>query len=102
MPNLHYWQEVLMALRRIIRATDMQSKRMERSSGLTIPQVIVLSATAKLGTATVRRISEEVSLSQATVTTILNRLEERGLLSKIRNDLDQRADVDIGPHHTFA
>ncbi|HUH38078.1 MAG TPA: MarR family transcriptional regulator [Spongiibacteraceae bacterium] len=91
MPNLYYWQEVLMALRRIIRATDMQSKRMERSSGLTIPQVIVLSAIAKLGTATVRRISEEVSLSQATVTTILNRLEERGLLSKIRNDLDRRA-----------
>ena len=43
-----------------------------------------------LGDVTVKRISDEVSLSQATVTTILNRLEDRGLLERVRNADDKR------------
>lgn len=84
------WQEVLVSLRRIIRATDMQSKRMEKLCGLTIPQIMVLRAIEELGDVTVRRISEEVSLSQATVTTILNRLEARELVSRLRSEADKR------------
>lgn len=79
-----------MSLRRIIRATDMQSKRMEKSCGLTIPQVMVLRAIEDLGDVTVKRISGEVSLSQATVTTILNRLEGRGLVARERGERDKR------------
>lgn len=84
------WQAVLVSLRRIIRATDMQSKRMERHCGLTIPQVMVLRAIEELGDVTIGRLAEEVSLSQATVTTILNRLEARGLLGRLRSAADKR------------
>lgn len=84
------WHEVLVTLRRIIRATDLQSKRMVKASGLTIPQVMVLRAIADLGDVTVRRVSDEVSLSQATVTTILNRLEARGLVTRVRSETDKR------------
>lgn len=83
-------QDVLVALRRIIRATDIQSKRIAKSSGLTIPQVMVLRSIGSLGDVTVKRLSEEVSLSQATVTTILNRLEARGLVVRVRSDKDKR------------
>jgi DNA-binding MarR family transcriptional regulator len=84
------WQEVLVALRRIIRATDLQSKRMVKACGLTIPQVMVLRAIADLGDVTVRRVSDHVSLSQATVTTILNRLEARELVIRVRSETDKR------------
>ena len=84
------WQEVLVELRRIIRATDLQSKRMVKACGLTIPQIVVLRAIADLGDVTVRRVSEHVSLSQATVTTILNRLESRGLVTRVRSESDKR------------
>ncbi len=84
------WHEVLVALRRIIRATDLQSKRMVKACGLTIPQVMVLRAIADLGDVTVRRLSDHVSLSQATVTTILNRLEGRELAVRVRSDTDKR------------
>lgn len=83
-------QDVLVALRRIIRATAIQSKRISKSCGLTIPQVIVLRAIGELGDVTVKRLSSEVSLSQATVTTILNRLEDRGLVVRIRGNKDRR------------
>ncbi|MCL6416117.1 MarR family transcriptional regulator [Aestuariirhabdus sp. Z084] len=85
-----YWHEVLISLRRIIRATDQQSKRMAKSCGLTIPQVMVLRAIDSLGDVTVKRISDDVSLSQATVTTILNRLEDRGLVERLRIQRDKR------------
>jgi len=87
----HYQaQDVLVALRRIIRATDIQSKRIAKSSGLTIPQVMVLRSIGSLGDVTVKRLSAEVSLSQATVTTILNRLEARGLVVRVRSTADKR------------
>jgi len=85
-----YWLEVLVHLRRIIHATDLQSRRVAKVCGLTIPQVMVLNSIDLLGDVTVKRISDEVSLSQATVTTILNRLEDRGLLERVRNVDDKR------------
>ncbi len=90
MNNTPYWQDVLISLRRIIRATDLQSKRIVKACGLTIPQVMVLRAIESLGDVTVRRISDDVSLSQATVTTILNRLEDRQLIERIRSASDRR------------
>lgn len=85
-----YWQEVLISLRRIIRATDLQSKRVMKACGLTIPQVMVLRSIEELGDVSVKRISDEVSLSQATVTTILNRLEQRELIERVRSAKDRR------------
>jgi DNA-binding MarR family transcriptional regulator len=90
MSDNRYWQDVLVSLRRIIRATDLQSKRMLKVCGLTIPQVMVLRAIETLGDVTVKRISDAVSLSQATVTTILNRLEDRKLVERVRGQTDKR------------
>lgn len=90
MADKMYWREVLVYLRRIIHATDLQSRRIAKDCGLTIPQVMVLNSIDQLGDVTVKRISDEVSLSQATVTTILNRLEDRGLLERVRNSDDKR------------
>ncbi|RCK52333.1 MarR family transcriptional regulator [Thalassospira profundimaris] len=85
-----YWQEVLVTLRQIIRATDLHSKRIMKIYGLTIPQIMVLRAIGEMRNVTVKRISSHVSLSQATVTTILNRLEQRGLMERRRSQTDKR------------
>ncbi|MCW8902367.1 MAG: MarR family winged helix-turn-helix transcriptional regulator [Sedimenticola sp.] len=90
MAENQYWHDVLVSLRRIIRATDLQSKRMVKSCGLTIPQVMVMRAINALGDVTVKRISDDVSLSQATVTTILNRLEDKKLTERVRSSVDKR------------
>jgi len=82
--------EVLVALRRIIRATDLHSKKISKESGLTVPQVIVLQSIRDLGEVTTGRISERVSLSQGTVTSILDRLESRGLIERYRSAEDRR------------
>lgn len=81
---------VLALLRRIIRAIDLQSKRLSREFGLTTPQMVVLQAIRDLGEVTTGRLSTAVSLSQATVTTILDRLEDRGLVERYRSRVDRR------------
>ena len=90
MPDSQQLHDVLINLRRVIRATDLQSKRVVKKCGLTIPQIMVLSAIHELGDVTVKRISDKVSLSQATVTTILNRLEDRVLVERVRAQKDKR------------
>lgn len=82
--------EVLVALRRIIRATDQNSKRLGRSTGLTVPQIVLMRAIAANPGATAGFLTAQVSLSQATVSTILDRLEERGLVTRQRNARDKR------------
>ena len=82
--------DVLVALRRIIRAVDLQSKRVSKESGLTPPQVLILQSIQGLGEVTSGRISREVNLSQATVTTILDRLEQRQLIERYRSTKDRR------------
>lgn len=82
--------EVLIALRRIIRATDQNSKRLNRTAGLTIPQSVLMHAIETHPDATLSFLTETVSLSQATVTSIVDRLEERGLLVRRRNANDKR------------
>lgn len=83
-------EKVLVALRRIIRATDMHSKQLARQTGLTVPQLVLLHAIRDSGKGTTRELSERVSLSQATVTTILTRLEAREFIERYRSDVDRR------------
>lgn len=82
--------DVLVPLRRIIRATDLHSRRLIKATGMTVPQLLVLRAIQDLGEVTAGRVSAQVNLSQATVTTILDRLEGRGLLERYRSAVDRR------------
>ncbi len=82
--------EVLTALRRVIRATDMHSKRLAKTSGLTAPQILLLQAVNRLEGASQGELASEVSLSQATVTSIMDRLEGRGLVERVRSTVDKR------------
>ena len=82
--------EVLVALRRIVQAIDQHSSRLGKDFGLTTPQLLVLQTVANTKERPIRAISAEVNLSQATVTSIVDRLERRGLLERQRSGIDRR------------
>ena len=82
--------QVLTSLRRIIRATYLHSRKLEKQSGLTTSQLIIIQAVNALRDPTVSAIAHAASLSLATVTTILNRLEKNGLVSRCRSVTDRR------------
>jgi len=82
--------EVLIALRQIMRAVDLHSKKLEKDYKLTGPQLIVLSQTVKQDDIPIGKLAERVSLSNATITGIVDRLEKRGLVQRIRGTNDRR------------
>jgi DNA-binding MarR family transcriptional regulator len=84
------YEDMLIALRRIMRATDLYSKQLSRTAGLTTPQLLILQAIRDCGDVTIGTIAKQVNLSQATVTTILDRLEKRGLTYRERSTIDKR------------
>lgn len=81
---------VLVSLRRILRATSLYSGRLRRSVGLSSPQLLVLQNANEQDRPTATQLAQAVSLSQATITSILIELEKRGLLLRERSESDRR------------
>jgi DNA-binding MarR family transcriptional regulator len=84
------YEDVIVALRSIMRASELYSRKLSRTSGLTTPQLLVLRAVANRGDVPIGAIASELKLAQATVTTILDRLEQRQLLYRARSEADRR------------
>ncbi len=81
---------VLSTLRKIIRAIDIHSRQLSKQYGLTGPQLVVISEIGQSGQMTIGELARRVSLSQATVTTILDRLENKELATRVRGSEDKR------------
>ncbi len=90
---------VLIALRQIIRSIDIRSKRLVKQFGLTGPQLLILQEIAGAGEITASELAKAISLSQATVTGILERLEKRNLIARRRSNSDRRrVKVSVTPN----
>lgn len=83
-------EELLVALRKVIRAIDIRSKELSRDVGLTGPQLIVLQQVGKNPGVMVKEIAQSITLSPATVTSILDRMESRGHVNRVRSTQDKR------------
>ncbi|MGI1671585.1 MAG: MarR family transcriptional regulator [Neptuniibacter sp.] len=83
-------QEALVLLRQIIRSTDMQEKEISRLTGLTLPQLMTMQALRQVSPVTTGELAKDVSLTQATVTSILDRLEKKELVTRERGVEDKR------------
>lgn len=85
--------EVLRAIRRILRKTSEHSRQLSREAGLTVPQTLCLRFLADADgdeEVTVARISQAVQLAPATVSRLLDRLEDAGLVVRERRSRDRR------------
>ncbi len=82
--------EVLISLRRLIRAIDLHSRFLSKHFGLTGPQLTILRVLFQAGEMSPGEVAASVSLSQATVTGITDRLEKRHLITKTKSEIDRR------------
>ncbi|ASP48946.1 MarR family winged helix-turn-helix transcriptional regulator [Cognaticolwellia beringensis] len=83
-------QELLIALRKVIRAIDLHSKHLSKTSGLTSPQLLIMLEIDKEFGINSSQVAKKVNLSPATVTNIIDRLENKGLISRVRYTQDKR------------
>ena len=78
-------RQVVAALRRIIRAIDLHSRSLVQRFGLTGPQLVVLKELIERSPRPVSELAAAVNLSQATVTGILDRLERKDMIARVRD-----------------
>nr|WP_067286555.1 MarR family transcriptional regulator [Marinobacterium profundum] len=83
-------QSALVLIRQIIRATDLHDKQLSRVSGLTLPQLLTMQTLHEGGSMTIGLLAREMNLAQATVTSILDRLEKKQLVGRLRDSHDKR------------
>jgi DNA-binding MarR family transcriptional regulator len=85
---------LLVALRQINRAIDLQSKKLEKETGQTTPQLLLLKALEKDGRAKPSVLAKSVHLSHATVTSIVDRLAKSGMVTREKSE-DNGRSVEI-------
>ncbi len=91
-------EEMVFALRKIARSFALYSKHIEKQTGLTASQLLLLRIVCDAGPKSIGKIAQRLNLSQATATGLVKRLEKRGLIDKIRDTSDRRRMIiDITP-----
>ncbi len=89
-PMTERLEPALIALRRILRATEISSRALAKNCGLRPSQLILMQIIANASAATPSFLAREVSLSQATVSALIDKLEARGLVRRRRDEADKR------------
>jgi len=82
--------DIIDNLRRVFQVVNEQSKKVERETGLTGPQLWAIKVIAEAGPIKVKELAHRMYLHPATVVGILDRLELRGLVSRTRSQEDRR------------
>lgn len=80
----------LIALRQIQRRTEQASKRLAQTVGLTPSQFLVMQILDERGETSAGEITELTQLKHATITSLVDKLTERGFVTRRRCDTDRR------------
>ena len=88
--------ELLLAVRRIMQAFDLHSRRLSGASQVTLPQLLCLMAVTAEEGMTSRQIARRTHASASTLVGVLDRLEAKKLVSRVRDARDRRK-IHIAP-----
>ena len=86
--------DVIDNLRRIVETVKQHSRTVEQKTGLTGPQLWALKILAESAPLRLCELASRMYLRPATTVGIIDRLEGRGLVTRVRSREDRRA-VDI-------
>ena len=81
---------MLATLRQILRAVSLHSRHLIRYVGVTGPQLMLIREIAADAGVSSSKLTRIASMSHATVSTILKRLDERGFIRRERSATDRR------------
>ena len=83
-------QSSLIALRRILRATEENMRLLARATGLTVPQIMVLQIVQDAREATPKTISLNAGIAPASATALIEKLVRKGYVLRRRGESDRR------------
>lgn len=80
----------LIALRRILRATELYGRELAQKAGLTAVQLRVAQIVAETGATTSKDIANRMRVTQATVTSLVDKLVSLDMVARERSKADRR------------
>jgi MarR family transcriptional regulator, organic hydroperoxide resistance regulator len=86
----NYEQRILRSLRRITRAVDIYSRRLNLEFGLTTPQMLCLDILSKSNDMILKDLAQTINLGESTVNGIIDRLEAKKYVIRVRSEKDRR------------
>jgi DNA-binding MarR family transcriptional regulator len=84
--EVELWRSVVDSWKRLQRAAEKNLLR----AGLSVAELRILKVLREQGSSPMNRFSAETMLSQPTITGIVDKLEERGLVERVRSKEDRR------------
>jgi DNA-binding MarR family transcriptional regulator len=84
--------EILIKIRKIVRSIDIESKKIQKEYGVSIPQVLCLNFLNNSPNyqTTQGEIKKFLNLNSSTVSGIIDRLEKKGYLARLPKSGDKR------------
>jgi len=83
-------KEIMYFVRRLIQAEESYTKELEKKYQISVPQLCCLIALSENGPMPPSHIAKWIMVNSSTVTGIIDRLEQKGLVSRSRNSSDRR------------
>jgi len=83
-------QDIVGSIRRLVRAVYLDSQKMKREFGMTGPQSGVLRLLLKNGSMSSADLSRLMYVTPSNITGIIDRLEKKGLVERVRRERDRR------------
>jgi DNA-binding MarR family transcriptional regulator len=81
---------IVQGLRRIVKALHSYSQDVYRTYGLTAPQLWALKTLQRDGRMAAGQLAEALAVHQSSLSILVDRLEKRGLVQRIRSQRDRR------------
>lgn len=84
--------EIIIKIRQIVRSINLESKKIQKEYGVSIPQVLCLNYIREAPNfqTTQKNIRTYLNLNASTVTGIINRLEKKGYIARLPKLGDKR------------
>jgi len=83
-------KDIVGSLRKLVRAVSLDSQKMSRQFGLTGPQSVVLRLLLNNGSMSSADLSRLMYVTPSNMTGIIDRLEKKGLIERMRKEGDRR------------
>jgi DNA-binding MarR family transcriptional regulator len=88
-------KDIVGSLRKLVRAVSLDSQKMSRQFGLTGPQSVVLRLLLNNGSMSSADLSRLMYVTASNMTGIIDRLEKKDLIERMRKEGDRRVSLII-------
>ena len=83
-------KEIIYEIRRLLQARELYTKELNKKYQVSAPQLNCLLALYENGPLPPSQIAKYIMVKSSTVTGIIDRLEQKGLVTRVRNSPDRR------------